>query len=189
MLIYQRVNTMISWFHDYHTMVFIHIHKFIDLYSMTHVIIHIIYIYIYIYIHIICKLSQSWTNAVYFLLHQNPEFGQIRISYDLLTGGLCIHVISCNVNTVYNPQKQSLSQCPGHIHSGGEHRRSLKIQMAPTYTRSIDFSQQMMFPLGIRSSTRVIRWFVSGNRPSNIGSCPTPAAFSSSSQMYQPPSV
>ena len=44
---------MISWFHDYHTMVFIHIHKFIDLYSMTHVIIHIIYIYTYIYIYIL----------------------------------------------------------------------------------------------------------------------------------------
>ena len=58
MLIYQRVNTMISWFHDYHTMVFIHIHKFIDLYSMTHVIIHIIYIYTYIYIHYLQTITK-----------------------------------------------------------------------------------------------------------------------------------
>ena len=107
------LNTMIPW---YHTMVFVHIHIYTQVYrSLQYDTCHHTYIYIWLYIHILyCKLSRSWTNAVYFLLHQNPEFGQIRISYDLLTGGLCIHVISCYVITVYNPQKQSLSQCPGH---------------------------------------------------------------------------
>ena len=139
------LNTMIPW---YHTMVFVHIHIYTQVYrSLQYDTCHHTYIYMIIYTHIILQTITKLNKRR--VLSFAPK-SWIRTNQDLLRSVDRRPLHTCNImlcNHCIQSSKAVLVPMPW-THSGGEHQRSLKIQMAPTYTRSIDFSQQMMFPLG-----------------------------------------